>query len=80
MFLSVDIDPYFKWTLLVMTFTRIVNFFSPAQLHMRIGHDEQLLEHSDLHVLDFKPTLKTLCFIAIKKYGIDDTYLPQGLK
>ncbi|XP_072391369.1 kelch domain-containing protein 3-like [Diabrotica undecimpunctata] len=42
--------------------------------------DDKLRDHSDMHVLDFKPTLKTLCIMAVRKYKIEDTNLPQNLR
>lgn len=42
--------------------------------------DDKLIDHSDMYVLDFKPTLRTLCMKAVKEYGLDMSTLPNNLK
>lgn len=44
------------------------------------NNDSDLTDHSDLHVLDFAPTLKTLCQVAVIEYKMDTTCLPQVLR
>lgn len=39
-----------------------------------------LMDHSDLHVLDFRPSLKTLCMLAVLDDDLDRSQLPQELK
>lgn len=55
--------------------------FGPRQpFHFVDNIHDQLVDHSDMYVLDFKPTLKTLCMIAVRKYKLDETSLPHNLK
>ncbi|KAK8765070.1 hypothetical protein V5799_032320 [Amblyomma americanum] len=42
--------------------------------------EEACIEHSDLHILDFAPTLKTPCFVAIIEARLDFNNLPQYIK
>lgn len=42
--------------------------------------EDRLIDHSDMYILDFEPTLRTLSMIAIKKYKLDDSVLPDKLK
>lgn len=42
--------------------------------------DATLLEHSDLHVLDLAPSLKTLCLLAVIDASMDTGHLPQDIK
>ncbi|XP_063426768.1 kelch domain-containing protein 3-like [Mytilus trossulus] len=44
------------------------------------NNDSDLTDHSDLHVLDFAPTLKTLCQIAVVDNKIKTDCLPQVLQ
>jgi len=39
-----------------------------------------LMDHSDLYVLDFYPSLKTLCLIAVVDHKLDTTLLPRDLQ
>lgn len=59
-------------------------YFSPLPNFCENGQDieDRLIDHSDMHILDFAPTLRTLCMVAIRKYGLEleDTVLPQNLK
>ncbi|KAL3872612.1 hypothetical protein ACJMK2_035827 [Sinanodonta woodiana] len=43
-------------------------------------NDLNLMDHSDLHVLDFSPTLKTLCQLAVLEYKLDTSCLPRDLR
>jgi len=49
-------------------------------LHMQDGIDPSLMDHNDLYVLDFAPTLKTLCKMVIIKHGLDASCLPYELR
>ncbi|XP_023936479.2 kelch domain-containing protein 3 [Bicyclus anynana] len=40
---------------------------------------ERLIDNSDLHVLDYSPSLKTLCILAVLKYNLDQTSLPHDI-
>ncbi|XP_017772194.1 PREDICTED: kelch domain-containing protein 3-like [Nicrophorus vespilloides] len=42
--------------------------------------DRKLNDHSDMYVLDFKPTLKTLALIVTQKYKLDMSILPANLR
>ncbi|XP_071056826.1 kelch domain-containing protein 3 [Onthophagus taurus] len=42
--------------------------------------EDELIDHSDMHVLDMNPSLKTLCFLALKRYDLDDSLLPQHVR
>ncbi|KAF5287220.1 hypothetical protein FQA39_LY15997 [Lamprigera yunnana] len=50
-----------------------------AQLHLN-NAEEELTDHSDMHILDFKPSLKTLCILAVNYSKLDISSLPQSLK
>ncbi|ROT71035.1 hypothetical protein C7M84_010661 [Penaeus vannamei] len=41
--------------------------------------DRRLKDHNDLHVLDFEPSLKTLCLLEVQKLKLDTTWLPREL-
>lgn len=44
------------------------------------GQDfQKLIDHSDLHVLDFFPTLKRLCQLKVIRYGMNLNLLPRFL-
>ncbi|CAH2231027.1 jg3469 [Pararge aegeria aegeria] len=40
---------------------------------------ERLIDNSDLHVLDYAPTLKTLAILAVLEHDLDLTSLPQDI-
>lgn len=42
--------------------------------------DSKLMDHDDLHVLDFCPTLVCLCMVAVIKYQLDTSGLPEDIK
>ncbi|KAK8778473.1 hypothetical protein V5799_020186 [Amblyomma americanum] len=42
--------------------------------------DVKLMNHSDMHVLEFTPTLKTLCLLVVIDAGMDISHLPQDIK
>ncbi|CAG9823052.1 unnamed protein product [Phaedon cochleariae] len=42
--------------------------------------DDKLVDHSDMYVLDFNPSLKTLCMIAVRKHELDESTLPQNIR
>lgn len=42
--------------------------------------DDKLVDYSDMHILDFLPSLKTLSIIAVKAYRLNYTDLPSKLK
>ncbi|KAG5890788.1 hypothetical protein JTB14_007182 [Gonioctena quinquepunctata] len=45
-----------------------------------LNMDDKLIDYSDMYVLDFKPTLKTLCIIAVRNYKLDESILPHNLR
>lgn len=46
----------------------------------RICRGVTLLDHSDLHILDYNPSLKTLCLCAVRDHAQDVSSLPQDLR
>ncbi|XP_054263480.1 kelch domain-containing protein 3 [Macrosteles quadrilineatus] len=42
--------------------------------------ESRLNDHDDLHILDFEPSLQTLCLMSVIKHQLDITYLPDILK
>lgn len=40
---------------------------------------ERLIDNSDLHILDYAPTLKTLCILAVLEHNLDITVLPRDV-
>ncbi|CAK8692263.1 kelch domain-containing protein 3-like [Clavelina lepadiformis] len=42
--------------------------------------EEELFDHNDTNVLDFAPTLKTLCFIVLLQYKVNLSSLPPILR
>ncbi|XP_064602184.1 kelch domain-containing protein 3-like [Liolophura sinensis] len=45
-----------------------------------LPEDQVLMDHSDLHVLDFTSTLKTLCMLAVMEHKLDTTGLPKDIR
>lgn len=44
-------------------------------------HDEfNLTDHSDLYILDFNPSLKTLCKLAVLHHSLDQSCLPHDIR
>ncbi|XP_018336196.1 kelch domain-containing protein 3 [Agrilus planipennis] len=61
--------------------TSPVSFFPGAQEQFDGDNiDDQLIDHSDMHILDFHPSLKTLCMLTVRKYKLDTSSLPHCLK
>lgn len=58
----------------------------PSQANMRERlqdiemNDQTLMDHSDLYVLDFAPTLKTLCLLAVINSRLDMSHLPHDIR
>lgn len=42
--------------------------------------EEPLFDKNDLHVLDYKPTLKILCIDVILKHNLDTSILPEVIR
>ncbi|XP_047994369.1 kelch domain-containing protein 3-like [Leguminivora glycinivorella] len=40
---------------------------------------ELLLDNNDLHILDYSPTLKTLCILKVLEYNLDQSVLPRHI-
>lgn len=57
-------------------------FFSPQSYKPSYltDSDEQLVDHSDMFVLDMKPSLKTFAMIAVRKYSLDESILPKNIR
>jgi len=45
-----------------------------------IDPESRLNDHDDLHVLEFEPSLRTLCLMKVIRHQLDTTYLPEVLK
>lgn len=45
-----------------------------------VNNDEDLVDHSDMYILDFEPSLKTLCIDAVHKNNLDVSPLPVTVK
>ncbi|XP_066147064.1 kelch domain-containing protein 3-like [Euwallacea fornicatus] len=43
------------------------------------GHDG-LIDHSDMHILDLNPSLKSLCLVAVRRYKLNCRELPKSLR
>lgn len=52
----------------------------PTVLPHTEGTDATLMDHSDLHILDFSPSLKVLCELVVVEYGLDKNYLPADIR
>ncbi|GLH07303.1 hypothetical protein R5R35_003214 [Gryllus longicercus] len=44
------------------------------------GPDSKLMDHSDMHVLDFSPSLRMLCLQVVIHFKLDPSWLPEDLK
>lgn len=44
------------------------------------GVDPTLMDHNDLFVLDFAPSLKTLCKLVVIQSGLDQSWLPIDIR
>lgn len=53
---------------------------SPHQEEGQVPKPETLEDNSDMHVLDFEPTLKTLAICRILELGLDISMLPCDVK
>lgn len=40
---------------------------------------EKLIDNSDLHVLDYAPTLKTLSILSVLEHNLDQSWLPRDI-
>jgi hypothetical protein len=47
---------------------------------LREPHEDRLIDHSDLFVLDFKPSLRTLSILSVRKYKLDESILPSTVR
>uniref|UniRef100_A0A8B9Z636 Kelch domain containing 3 n=1 Tax=Buteo japonicus TaxID=224669 RepID=A0A8B9Z636_9AVES len=45
-----------------------------------MGDEFDLMDHSDLYILDFSPSLKTLCKLAVIQYSLDQSCLPHDIR
>ncbi|XP_045566372.1 kelch domain-containing protein 3 isoform X1 [Salmo salar] len=45
-----------------------------------MGDEFNLMDHSDLYILDFSPNLKTLCKLAVINYSLDQGGLPHDIR
>lgn len=44
------------------------------------GLDAKLMDHSDLHILDFAPSLRTLCLLVVIQNHLEEMWLPEDIK
>lgn len=70
-----------------MKTNKISNFFvclfgvcSPLDNDTTSGPNQKLIDYNDTHVLDFNPSLKTLCIGSVIKNNLDQTWLSQGIR
>ncbi|XP_067009770.1 kelch domain-containing protein 3 isoform X2 [Anabrus simplex] len=42
--------------------------------------DTRLMDHNDMHVLDFAPSLRTLCMLVVLEHRMDQYWLPDDIK
>ncbi|GCC44119.1 hypothetical protein chiPu_0028055, partial [Chiloscyllium punctatum] len=54
-------------------------FYSPCP-EQGMGDEFNLMDHSDLYILDFSPSLKTLCKLAVIQYSLDQSALPHDIR
>ncbi|KAJ8309189.1 hypothetical protein KUTeg_014063 [Tegillarca granosa] len=54
----------------------------PDGSHPHFSHTSEfdLIDHSDLHILDFAPSLKTLCKLSVLDHKLDKSCLPKSLR
>uniref|UniRef100_A0A671KKD6 Kelch domain containing 3 n=1 Tax=Sinocyclocheilus anshuiensis TaxID=1608454 RepID=A0A671KKD6_9TELE len=45
-----------------------------------MGDEFNLMDHSDLYLLDFSPNLKTLCKLAVIQYSLEQSGLPHDIR
>ncbi|XP_029448645.1 kelch domain-containing protein 3 isoform X3 [Rhinatrema bivittatum] len=45
-----------------------------------MGDEFDLMDHSDLYILDFNPSLKTLCKLVVIHHNLDQSCLPHDLR
>lgn len=45
-----------------------------------MGDEFNLMDHSDLYILDFSPNLKTLCKLAVIQYSLEQSGLPHDIR
>ena len=59
----------------------LLQYFSPTTTITEDGHEETVLSDlSDLHILDIKPSLKTLAQLSVLKYKLDTSWLPHDVR
>ncbi|XP_069675101.1 kelch domain-containing protein 3 isoform X2 [Periplaneta americana] len=44
------------------------------------GLEAKLMDHNDLHILDFAPSLRTLCLLVVIQNHMEETWLPEDIK
>ncbi|KAK3863462.1 hypothetical protein Pcinc_030769 [Petrolisthes cinctipes] len=54
--------------------------YSEEEIFGEESTDRRLKDHNDLHVLDFEPSLKTLCLLKVQSLKVDTSWLPRELK
>jgi N-acetylneuraminic acid mutarotase len=63
-----------------MVGNRLFLFGGTSPCTNKQSHAEDLQDHSDLHVLDFAPSLRTLCMVRAIWDGLDTTILPADVR
>lgn len=63
---------------------QILFVFSPCPFINRIpetvdNNPERLVDNSDLHLLDYQPSLKTLSILVVLENNIDTSILPRDI-
>ncbi|XP_063906578.1 kelch domain-containing protein 3 isoform X2 [Zophobas morio] len=53
---------------------------SPQIPYLREPQEDKLIDHCDLYILDFKPTLRSLCILTVRKHKLDESVLPNTLR
>ncbi|XP_069811658.1 kelch domain-containing protein 3 isoform X2 [Dendropsophus ebraccatus] len=53
---------------------------SPSPDQQDLQDEFYLMDHSDLYILDFSPSLKTLCKLAVLHYSLDQSCLPHDIR
>nr|CAD7572769.1 unnamed protein product [Timema californicum] len=50
------------------------------EMEIIVDGEVVLMDHNDLHVMDFEPTLQTLCLLTVIRHNISSEWLPASLK
>ncbi|GAA6077168.1 kelch domain-containing protein 3, partial [Tachysurus ichikawai] len=67
-------------TLLVSELKQTVTELLSPCAEQGMGDEFNLMDHSDLYILDFCPNLKTLCKLAVIHYSLEQSGLPHDIR